>query len=288
MSEAQHGFVANRSCTSNLATLLSTAWISISEGLQTDCVYTDYTAAFQSVNHSLLVHKLQNYFNVTGSALHWFKSYLGDHGDRQQRVVVNGKCTVKSGTPEGGLLSLLLFAMYVNDLPDQIDSKCLMFVDDVKLYRKISSPADSEHLQRDIHTLTEWSKNWKLTLNPTKCKSFRMTHKKQPIQCTYFIENTPLEHVTVIWDLGVILDEKLTFGPHVDMTVKKANRALGMLFRSFQTLKSHGQFNKTAILAAYYAHVRSILEYCCTFLERSGKSSLRAHRKNSAQICNVA
>ena len=105
-------------------------------------------------------------------------------------------------------------------------------------------------------------KKWKLNLNPEKCKSFRMTLKKRSIQSTYFIENIPLEHVTVIRDLGVILDEKLTFGPHVDMTVKKANRALGVLFRSFQTLKSHGHFNKGAVLAAYYAHVRAVLEYC--------------------------
>ena len=65
-------------------------------------------------------------------------------------------------------------------------------------------------------------------------------------------------------DLGVFLDEKLTFGEHVDITVRKANRALGMLMRSFQTGK-HGrslrQCNRKAVLAAYCANVRSILEF---------------------------
>ena len=65
-------------------------------------------------------------------------------------------------------------------------------------------------------------------------------------------------------DLGVLLDEKLTFGEHVDAAVRKANRALGVLMRSFQTGKGGKSLrciNVKAVLAAYCANVRSILEY---------------------------
>ena len=65
-------------------------------------------------------------------------------------------------------------------------------------------------------------------------------------------------------DLGVYLDEKLTFGEHVDVTVRKANRALGVLMRSFQTGKrgkSLCECNVKTVLAAYCANVRSILEF---------------------------
>ena len=119
ISPSQHGFISGRSCVTNLASLLSTAWDSIEDRLQTDCIYTAFSAAFQSVDHSLLIHKLQNSYNISGSALKWFTSYLDN---RKQRVVVNGKCSewcrVTSGTPEGGLISPILFSLFINDLPD--------------------------------------------------------------------------------------------------------------------------------------------------------------------------
>ena len=63
LSDAQHGFLTGRSCTTNLAVYLRHAWMSVSEGCQTDVVYTDFSAAFQSVNHKLLLHKLQKFIS---------------------------------------------------------------------------------------------------------------------------------------------------------------------------------------------------------------------------------
>ena len=135
LSDAQHGFLTGRSCITNLATYLHHAWLSMSEGYQTDVIYTDFSAAFQSVNHKLLLHKLQNSFNVNGCALDWFVSYLSG---RTQRVVLNGKTSdwtsVLSGTPEGGVISPLLFCLYVNDLPSIIRSHCVMYADDFKTF----------------------------------------------------------------------------------------------------------------------------------------------------------
>ena len=260
----QHGFVRGRSCATNLATLLSTAWRSIEEKSQTDCIYTDFSAAFQSVNHTLLIHKLKNSYHVSGMALNWFASYLEN---RQQRVVVNGRCSewcrVTSGTPEGGVISALCFALYVNDLPRDMSSRVLLYADDAKLFRQISCENDADILQNDLVKLHEWSKTWKLDLNALKCKSFTMTLKTKPVSKKYTIGTATLEHVDKIRDLGVTLDTKLTFGAHVDLTVKKANRALGVLIRSFQKANPRGYLNVSSVLTSYYAHVRSNLEYCC-------------------------
>ena len=263
ISPAQHGFMSGRSCATNLASLLGTAWDSIEERLQTDCIYTDFSSAFQSVNHSLLVHKLQNSYNITDSALKWFISYLDN---REQRVVVNGKCSewcrVTSGTPEGGLISPILFSLYINDLSDGMSSRVLMFADDAKLFRKIACQSDAEVLQKDLNQLCKWSKTWMLKLNPSKCKSFRMTLKTKPLVTTYFIGNTTLEEVEHIRDLGVILDSKLTFSSHIENTVKKSNRALGVLIRSFQRANPRGYMKTTPVLISYFAYVRSNMEYC--------------------------
>ena len=66
LSSAQHGFLPGRSCVTNLTTYLHTAWCSISDGCQTDSIYTDFSATFQSVNHKLLLHKLSDSYSITG------------------------------------------------------------------------------------------------------------------------------------------------------------------------------------------------------------------------------
>ena len=275
LTHAQHGFLPQRSCETNLATLLKTAWESISDSSQTDIIYTDYSAAFQSVNHSLLLHKLRHSYHVSGTALNWLSTYLKN---RKQRVVVNGRCSdwtdVVSGTPEGGLLSPLLFAMYVNDLPDKIKTNCLLFADDVKLYHKISTSDDSLLLQKDIDSLCQWSADWNLNLNPAKCKSFTVTLKRSPISSRYSINGSTLERVSSIRDLGVWLDTKLTFRDHVNHSVAKANRALGVMIRSLQTGCARGALKPEPILAAYFGNVRSILEYGCVIWGGAAKTHL--------------
>ena len=88
-----------------------------------------------------------------------------------------------------------------------------------------------------------------------------MTLKKFHIETRYFIGNTALEDVDTIRDLGVILDQKLTFYPHIESVVKKANRALGLLIRTFQKPKTGSHINLASMQVSYYAHARSVLEY---------------------------
>ena len=263
ISPFQHGFVPNRSCATNLASFLSHGWAAISEKCQLDAVYTDFSSAFQSVNHRLLLHKLEKMYGIDGSALQWLSSYLGR---RKQRVVLNGKVSewvpAVSGTPEGGHISPLLFSLYVNDLPTVISTNCLLFADDLKVFHEVRRDEDVLALQRDLNTVARWAADWKLKLNASKCKSFKITLKRKIIDSSYSINGTTLESVTTIRDLGVILDQKLDFADHVASTVTRANRALGLLIRTFQSASPRCKLDKQAALAAYNANVRSVIEYC--------------------------
>ena len=276
LSSAQHGFLPRRSCVTNLATYLQHAWTSMSDGCQTDAVYTDFSAAFQSVNHDLLLHKLSKSYHISGKTLDWFTSYLSS---REQRVVVNGKSsewlTVTSGVPEGALISSLLFALYINDLPLAVkSSECIMYADDVKLFRRVSTVNDCEQLQSDLDNLSRWSADWMLRLNPSKCFAFTMSLKTRPVVHTYSMSGSSLERVSEIRDLGVTLDTKLNFSIHISQTVAKANRALGIMIRSFQTSLPRQKFSKNALLATYFANVRSVLEYGCVVWGGAAKSHM--------------
>ena len=88
-----------------------------------------------------------------------------------------------------------------------------------------------------------------------------MTLRRNPVQTTYRIGTTALESVSSIRDLGIILDSKLTFSDHIHHTVSQANKALWLLIRCFQTGSKGAKFDTKSLLTAYYANVRSILEY---------------------------
>jgi len=89
--------------------------------------------------------------------------------------------------------------------------------------------------------------------------------RKSPIPATYTLNGTALERRSVTRDLGVLLDSKLTFGPHVDHTIAKANLMLGLVIRSMQLSRctNRARFDHKAMLCTFYAHVRSVLEYGC-------------------------
>ena len=214
-------------------------------------------------------------YGLQGNALKWMTSYLGR---RKQRVVLNGNVSdwvpAASGTPEGGHLSPLLFALFVNDLPHVISTNCLMFCDDVKIFHKIVTPKDVITLQKDLDAVARWAADWRLKLNASKCKSFKITLKRKPIDSSYSINGTTLENVTSVRDLGVTLDQKLTFEEHVNATISKANRALGLLIRTFQSASRRCSFNQLSALAAFNANVRPILEYCSIIWTGAAKTHL--------------
>ena len=162
-----------------------------------------------------------------------------------------------TGRRSSGSLTIYLF---VNDLTSVVKSSSVMYADDVKIDQQISSPFDCDLLQIDISDVCKRSADWRLTPNTQKSLSFTTTLKLQP--CITTTSTTFLcSSVAEIRDLGVLSHRKLTFSAHVSSVATKTNRALGLLIRSFKTGLSKQKFDLKALLTAYFANVKSIIEY---------------------------
>lgn len=257
ISPNQHGFKAGRSVETNLVNFVTDVTQALDKRLEVDAVYTDFTSAFDKVNHSLLLTKLE--FNgVKGSLLNWFASYLSR---RSQILVVNGYESypyfAKSGVPQGSHLAPVLFLLFINDIAKQIHhSKYLIFADDLKIYKNIASDKDVILIQNDLNRIEQWCHLNHMELNVHKCSHIRFSRKKRSNTVTYSIKRIPLQTVHEVRDLGIIMDSKMTFRSHIDNIVMKSARLLGFLKRSTKGFK----MIKTKIVL-YNAFVRSILEF---------------------------
>ena len=174
ISNKQHGFAPFGSCMSNLLLCIE-MW---SEMLEANCsidvIYTDFAKAFDRVSHAKLLQKSKS-VGIIGNTCVWIRSFLKD---RSQKVRVDdaysSSAKVKSGIPQGSVLGPILFIIFINDMPDIIESTCQMFADDAKVFCKVNTNDDSMRLQDDLTRLSEWSKLWKLPFNIGKCKSLHI------------------------------------------------------------------------------------------------------------------
>ena len=255
ISSCQHGFISGKSCTSNLLEVLDHIGSLLDNGEQIDVVYMDMSKAFDKVSHGRLLHKLRE-FGCGGTLLQWFSSYLTD---RRQRVTVAGVTSdslpVSSGVPQGSILGPALFLLFVNDLPDAIESSDVaMFADDTKIYKKIKSLEDATLLQSDINRLHVWSSASGLLFNETKCKTQRITRKLRPVVSTYSLNNTELASVNAERDLGVWVSNNLNWNKQVLDQTARANRLLGYIKRNTRFIQSVS-VRRTLYLTLIRAHL---------------------------------
>ena len=108
-----------------------------------------------------------------------------------------------SGVPQGSVLGPLLFILYINDLPNHVESSVQMFADDTKIFTTVNTPDDVMKLQADIENLQEWSKKWLLRFNADKCKTMHMGFNN--LKCEYAMNGKTLQKTAEEKDLGVLL-----------------------------------------------------------------------------------
>jgi hypothetical protein len=147
LSTKQFGFVSGSSTVTQLLRYLDEcAEIIANDGI-VDSIYFDFSKAFDTVPHKRLKSKLKAY-GIDGELLSWIDGFLSG---REQMVRVNGELSepkpVISGIPQGSVFGPLLFVIYINDLPDVVCSNVLLFADDTKIFRQVTTKDDALQLQ---------------------------------------------------------------------------------------------------------------------------------------------
>lgn len=255
VNEDQHGFIKGKSTTTNLLIFQAFILDAFATGCQVDVIYTDFSKAFDKVNHSYLFEKLFA-IGIRDPMLSWLISYVTN---RKQIVKVKNftSCpfSIPSGVPQGSHLAPLLFILFINDLHFDNSNK-LLFADDVKFFRVIKSSSDSVLLQNDLNRLSIWCKRNKLMLNVDKCKVMSFSRSRYPVIHNYYLDNILLNRVVENLDLGITFSSNLTFNKHYLNISKKSSSILGFISRTCKDFT-----NSFTLKILYFSLVRSILEY---------------------------
>lgn len=257
-SSCQHGFRKSFSCETQLISFTHDLFCALDNEFFVDCIFLDFSKAFDLVSHQLLCMKLRK-LNIDSHILAWIENFLSN---RTQFVTANEfdstYCSVTSGVPQGSVLGPLLFLIYINDLPSTITSSIRLFADDCVLYRTISSDSDLSTLQSDLNKVCNWCVTWQMRLNINKCKTMRISRRFNPTEIfMYKIEGRHLEATKSYKYLGVHITHNLSWETHVNYIVNNANRTLGYLRRNFSSAPS----DLKSVL--YKTLIRPKLEYAC-------------------------
>ncbi len=274
LSKAQHAYRPGHSTSTALVHMRDQWLTNIEDRKLVGAVLLDFTAAFDVIDHSILLAKLKCY-GVLPLALAWIKSYLSG---RSQRVFFNGCFSdsrrISFGVPQGSCLGSLLFSIFINDLPCTVrKADVVMYADDATLF--CASPMLGElnaNLQLELHTIINWVKMNKLVLNiaKTKCIVFGSRNvKANATALSLSIDGILVEQVTKTTLLGVKLDSLLSWSDQIDHIVSMMGKGIAM------SRKCSGYVPPSVMNDVVRSLVLSHLEYCPVIWSSAAQKHLK-------------
>ena len=234
LCDQQFGFRTGRNTTDAILKLTDEITTALDEKLITVAVFLDLSKAFDTVNNSILLQKLDR-LGFRNKSNDLFKSYLAD---RQMLVNVNGcssaKKTINIGVPQGSVSSSWLFSLYINDMQRSSDKlRFLHFADDTTVYKSGKDLAAlCNEICVELDKLDTWLKANRLSLNIDKTCCMVFTHKKyDPDDVVLKIRDKRIQQVMSTRFLGMQIDNRLNYNEHVIMLARKLSGVKGILRR---------------------------------------------------------
>ena len=226
-------------------------------------VALDISKAFDRVWYAGLLHKLKSY-GISGQILGLISSFLSY---RRLRVVLDGKFSqeypVKAGVPQGSILGLTLFLVYINDLSDDVICNVAIYDNDATLYSKCDQVSYlwqqlelTSQLESDLRDTVDWGRKWLFDFNTEKTQLVLFDRSNNTGAIDVKMDGSVLEAKSSFKMLGLTFFSKLDWGSYIISIAKTASKKIGTLIRSMKFLSPE------VALYLYKSTIGSCMEYC--------------------------
>ena len=262
LTNMQNGFRKGRNVDISISNLMKNVVEGIDKNEFGLAVFLDFKKAFDLVDHQILLEKLK-FYGIRGTALDLFRSYLQNRISFVSLDNVNSvESNINIGVPQGSTLGPLLFLVFINDIINSSSKlRFNLFADDTSLYLSHKNISDLYRtVNEELLNVLDWINANGLCLNFSKTIYLLFAGKKKVHRYpSLYFGIYEIERKNSTRFLGLIIDEKLNWIPHIDQIASKLSRILGILF------KIRNYLNSQTLLTIYYSFVFPYLKYGIIF-----------------------
>ena len=238
----QSAFKSQHSCETALVKIYDDLLHDLGRNRYAIMLFLDFSSAFDTVRHSILLEKLEKQFHITGTALKWFKSFLENRTYQVKiRNCFSQQMSMKYGVPQGSVLGPVLFSLYsqpIHNICTRHGLRIHMFADDVQIYTVSENPEQElSKIKKCLTDITAWAKVNFLKLNENKSKFLVISHNSASLDRFLKLDmNTKFE--SMVKNLGFTIDRNLSLNAQINRVCFKSFNLLRNLWKISSKLNS--------------------------------------------------
>lgn len=273
LSEYQNGFRKKKSTTRAIYQAISKILESLNSRKNTIAICLDLSKAFDSVDHELLLFKLEKY-GIRGTSFNLLKSYLRGRKqnvieyDEAGNLITSNTEIVRRGVPQGSILGPLLYIIYTNELPNIVIHNSIQFADDTSIILTLDQNINmNEEIFETLSSLEKWFSSNNLLLNVEKTNLIKFSYRTSDTRINFVKNEKTIETTQTTSFLGIKIDYRLDWKYHIDClakTISKYCYALKILTQNI---------NEETAVIAYHAYVHSQIRYGIIFWANSTEAN---------------